>query len=778
MKTIVRNFLSVLRRFKMATVLNVLGLSVAFAAFMIIMMQLDYDWNFARMHTDSDRIYRLEIVSDKGGQAVLSRPLAETFIKSSPHILAGSVCGFWGKNVFYTDAEGEKNIFEEELVIARPGFTDVFEFSMLYGTEKALEDPEKVLISESMSKKMFGEEQPAIGKTIYSDTTAFTVGGVYRDFPENTLLKNAIYKPISMETDLNEWRNFGYQCFVRVDSPENSAFLIENFKTNFDNSLLEDGYQWVVDMDYRLIALTDIHFTNDVTYDGSMPKSNRQTLFVLLAIAIVIIIIAAINFTNFSTALAPIRLKSINTQKILGGNERSIRFSLVLEAISISFVSYLIALFLVFIMQYTSIRGLLSADPSLLSHPAIILTAMLLSLVTGGLAGVYPAWYITSFSPAIVLKGSYALSPKGKQLRSALIGMQYFASFILIIGALFMYLQNKYMKTSNLGYNKDRLIVTDINTTIEKNTKTFADQIKMLAEVEDISFAHTLISSQDQYWGLTRPYLDEKIYYECLVVDPSLTGLLDIHIVDGRDFREEDKLIKGGTLIFNERARDQYQLKLGDKILDSEIIGFMSDIKFASFRTEVVPMAFWVGGHREPEYAYIKMKNGVDVQKAKNHIYGVLNSFDKGYPFNLRLFDNIFDDTYADENRMGSLVLLFSLIAIFISIVGVFGLVIFESEYRKKEIGIRKVLGSTVHEIVILFNRSYIRILSICFILAIPLSYYMITKWLENFAYRTPIYWWVFMVAFVLVTIITSLTVTFQNWRTANANPVDSIKTE
>ncbi|MDR2921699.1 MAG: ABC transporter permease [Tannerella sp.] len=777
MKTIIRNFLSALRRFKMATMLNILGLSVAFAAFMVIMMQLNYDWNFARMHNHSDRIYRLEVLSDKGGQAVLSRPMAETFINSSPHILAGSICGFWGKNVFSIDANGGKNSFEEELIVARPEFTDVFEFNMLYGTGKALEDPEKVLISESISQKLFGVEL-AIGKTIYRDTAAFTVGGVYKDFPENTLLKNAIYKPIPMETDLNEWRNWGYQCFVRMDSPENSAFLIENYKKNFDSSLLEDGNKWVADIDYRLTALTDIHFTNDVTYDKNVPKSNRQTLLVLFAIALVIIIIAAINFTNFSTALAPVRLKSINTQKILGGDERSIRLSLVLEAISISFVSFLIALFLVFVIQYTPIRGLLNVDPSLLSHPAIVLGTLLLSLLTGCLAGIYPAYYITSFSPAIVLKGSYGLSPKGKQLRSALIGMQYLASFVLIIGALFMYLQNKYMKTSDLGYNKDRLIVTDINTTIEKNTKAFADQLKSFAEIEGVSFAHTLISSQDQYWGLTRPYLEDKISYECLVVDPLLTGLLDIHIVDGRDFREGDNLTRGGALIFNERARDQYQLKLGDKVSDSEIVGFMSDIKFASFRTEVVPMAFWVGGHREPEYAYIKVKKGADMQEAKNRVHEVLNSFDKGYPFHLQFFDNIFDDTYAGENKLGSLVLLFSLIAILISIVGVFGLVIFESEYRKKEIGIRKVLGSTVREIVILFNKSYIRILTICFILAVPLSYYAISKWLENFAYKTPMYWWVFIVAFIMVTIITSFTVTFQNWRAANANPVDSIKTE
>lgn len=777
MKTIIRNFLSVLRRFKMATLLNIVGLSVAFATFMVILMQLDYDRNFAGMHKHADRIYRLELLSDKGAQAVLPRPMAEKFIQSSPHILAGTACGFWGKNIFSVETHGDTNSFEEELIIARPEFTDVFEFDMLYGTNKALENPENVLISESISRKFFGDE-PAIGKTIYQDTIALTVGGVYKDFPLNTLLKNGVYMPIRMEEDLNEWRNWGYQCFIRVDDPKNSFSLIENFKENFDPVLLADGFQWVVDMDYRLTVLTDIHFNNDVSYDISIPKSNRQTLWVLFAIALVIIIIAAINYTNFSAALSPVRLKSINTQKILGGSRLSIRLSLITEAVSICIVSYLIAVFFIALLPSTPIINLLQADPALSAHPYIVGGTFLSALLTGFAAGLYPAYYVTSFSPAIVLKGSFGLSPKGRKLRNALIGVQYLASFILIIGAFCMYLQNKYMANSELGYDKERLVVSDISRTIQENTDAFANQLKMLAEVEDVSFAHTLISSQDQYWGRSVAFHDEKLSYQCLVVDPSFVRLMGIPVLDGRDFRQDDKQKEGGALIFNERARDEYGLKIGDVLAGSEIVGFAPDIKFASFRTEIVPMAFWVGGHREPEYVYIKIKKGVDLQKAKNQMHPVMNSFDKGYPFHIQRFDDIFDTTYENEKKLGTLVWLFSLIAIFISIVGVFGLVIFESEYRRKEIGVRKVLGSTTRQIILLFNKTYIRILCVCFVLAAPIAYYAIIRWLENFAYKTPVYWWVFAMAFVMITVITIITVTFQNWRAANANPVDSIKTE
>jgi len=615
-----------------------------------------------------------------------------------------------------------------------------------------------------------------------------TVGGVYKDFPRNTILNNGIYRPLPMEENLNSWANWGYQCFIRIDQPQNSELLVENFKKNFDTSSLADGYRWIINSEYRLTPLADLHFANDVGYDNSTPKANSRTIPILLAIALIIIIIAAINFTNFSIALTPARIKSINMQKILGESDRTIRVSLLIEAISISFISYLIAIGLVYIIPMTFIRHLLDADPSLWLHPFIVGGTAIIAMLTGLFAGLYPSWYMTSFRPATVLKGgalvislkgSFAFSGLNRRSRNVLIGVQYLASFALIIGALFMYLQNEYMQTSDMGYNKDRLLITDLSRNIQNNTDAFAEQLKQHPEIEGVGFAHTLISSSDQYWGRSYKEGDEYVEYECLVVDPDFLKLMEIELTGGRNFREEDKVIEGGAMIFNELARERYNLKVGDRVKQAgEIVGFASNIKFASFRTEVVPMAFWVGGHRDAEYAYIKVREGSDMEKARTLIKGTLDTFDNGYPFHLQVFDNIFKTTYISERNLGSLIILFSIIAIFISIVGVFGLVVFDSGYRRKEVGIRKVLGSTVREIVVLFNKTYIRILTLCYILAVPLSYYAITKWLENFAYKTPVYWWVFALAFILVAIITVCTVTFQNWRTANMNPVESIKTQ
>ncbi len=780
MKTILCNLLSVMRRFKMATTLNILGLSVAFAAFMVILMQLDFDYNFDRMYENSDRIYRVELVYDGVAQTVISRPMGDFLFQSSPHIVAGSIVDPWHQNRLFTiEQNGVRNHYQETMNKVYPSFMDIFPFEMVDGLSNSLEEPQTALIPLSLAKKFFGNES-AMDKALELGDNKLTIKGIYKDFPANSVVQNAIYVPFEPQENLQSWGNSNYHIYIRVDAPENSHDLIDNFKKQLNAMELGDN-AWVKQTNYRLTVLPDIHYTTDTTYDHTL-KSSRQVLWVLLSIAIVIIVIAGINFTNFSTALTPMRIKSINTQKVLGGDETTIRRSLLGEAVVISLLSFLIALGLVHVANLTRIASLVEADITLAVHPLIVGGTALIALLTGLLAGAYPSRYMTSFPPALVLKGSFGLSPKGRLLRNLLIGIQFIASFALIIGASFMYLQNRYMHNSPLGYDRDALIVTDINGKINQSRETFASQVKSFAGVENVTFAEPLLSSQDQYMGWGRHYKDIDIQFQCLPVDASFMDILGIQVTEGRGFRKDDEQKRWGALIFNERARTHYNLELGAMVDSMEIIGFMPDIKFASFRTEVKPMAFYVWGEQNwgssPRFAYIKVKGGSDMQAVMDHIGASLKAIDPDYPFNVRFYDDVLDRMYQKERNLSALITLFSLIAIFISIVGVFGLVVFDSEYRKKEIGIRKVLGSTTEEILILFNKTYVRILCLCFALAAPVAYYAIYRWLENFAYKTPIYWWVFLISFAIIAFITILTVTFQNWWTANENPVKSIKTE
>lgn len=787
MKTILKNLCSVIRRFKMAAFLNILGLAIAFAGFMIIMMQWDYDRTFDRSNRYASTIFRVDVVDEERGQmAIVCRPLADAFTHSSPHILAGAITDSETGNLFFhVEKDGQRRTYQELSRRVVPEMTDVFYFTMVEGDAGALHDPEKVLIPQSMARKIFGT-QSAIGEVLVCPNQTFTVGGVYKDFPKNSSLGNMLYYSLADE-NLHSWGNFNYSYFIRLDRPENVDGLIENFENYFNGEEEnEDGFSWKnTDYAFRIVPLTDLHFCGQVLYDTT-PKTSPQILFVLFTIGILIVVIAGINFTNFSTALTPMRIKTINTQKVLGETATRIRMALLAEAVILCILSYFLALLLVYLAKDTQIATLVDADMSLKNYPLLLVFTFVLAIGTGLLAGLYPAFYMTSFQPALVLKGAFGLSPKGRKLRSVLIGIQYVASFALIIGSMFMYLQNRYMHHTPLGYDKEALIVTDINRNVRKSYQAFASQLKNYAEVEDVTFAETLLSSADQYMNWGRNFRDIEISYQCLPVDPSFLKVMGIKVNNGRDFQEGDMKTTHGAYIFNESARKKYNFQLNDRIDSTEIVGFMPDIKFASFRMEVTPMAFFVWGKerwgkladdRRYQYAYIKVKGGA-LGEAMEHVRSTLKSFDSEYPFNVRFFDSVLNDLYTKEQNLSTLITIFSLLAVFISIVGVFGLVVFDSEYRRKEIGVRKVLGSTTGQIIIMFNKTYICILSICFVIAVPMVWYGISQWLKNFAYKIPMYLWVYLLAFILIAFITILTVTFQNWRTANENPVNSIKNE
>ena len=791
MKTILRNFFSVLRRFKAASVLNVLGLSIAFVAFMLIMMQVNYDYTFDCSHRNADAIFRVDIVhGSKGSQAIICRPFARAFTESSPHIKGGCLLNAWvGSPFFYVEQNGQRTGYRENAWEGTPGLLDVIHFDMLEGTAQALDEPGSVILPESMAKKIFGNET-AVGKQLIApnvEMNAQIIKGVYKDFPRNSALQNVIYVAMNPKENYDNWGNWNYFFFVRLDDPANKENVLDNFKSNFNaKEAFGNEFEWGGEesFDLRLTSLPDVHFLNNVDFD-SMPKASRQTLLVLFSIAFVIIIIAGINFTNFSTALTPMRIKSINTQKVLGSSDRMLRGSLLVEAVGVSTFAYLLSLLFLYVIPKTPVASLVDADISFGAQPMIIAGTAVIAVIVGVLAGLYPSYYVTSFPPALVLKGSFGLSLAGRRMRSVLVGIQFVASFILIIGSLFMYLQNRYMQNAPLGYDKEEMIIVHLNNKINKDRDAFTNQLKSFSGVEDVTYSQFLLSSQDQYMGWGRDYNGKNINFQCLPVSSSFLKVMGIEVKEGRDFRPEDDQKETGCYIFNEKAKAQLELKLNEQIDGDEIIGFIPDIKFASFRQEVTPMAFYLWGKyqwgQEGNYydaAYVKFKAGSDLRAGMEHVRESLKKFDSEFPFVIRFYDEVLQHTYEKELKIGSLITLFSLVAIFISIVGVFGLVVFESEYKRKEIAVRKVLGSTTGEVLYMFNVSYFWILLICFVLGAPVAWYGVHRWLENFAYRTPMYWWVLPLAFLAIGMITFLTVTYQNWHVANENPVKNIKSE
>lgn len=781
-----RNFLGLFRRFKVAVTLNVLGLSVAFAAFMVIMMQVDYDLRFDSCQPEADNIFRMSYNNDDEENAVVfSRPFSREAFASSPHIKAGAIMNPWVfDSPYYIEGDLLRNSYRDPSWGATAELLDVFDFDMVEGGKDALSTPDALIMPQSMARRLFGEES-ALGKRLINTDDGKLRGvvcGVFKDFPRNSSMRNIMYHRLSDEDNYNAWNNWNYLCFMRLDDASNMPAVVD---------LLNDKF--VADKRYfnnevsslSLWSLSGLHFNDGFLFDN-MPKANRGTIYVLIAIAVIILLIAAINFTNFSTALTPMRIKSINTRKVLGSSDRALRTGLLVEAVVICFLAWLMALGMIWLASTGAVSSIVDADMSVVVQWPIVVGTALIAIVVGVLAGIYPACYITSFAPALVLKGTFALSPKGLRLRNCLVGVQFVASFALIIAAVFMSLQNRYMTNLPMGYDKDQLIVIELNEHLNDNPDMLESELCAFAGIDRVTWAEQILSSQDSYMRWGRELNGKTVRYEVIPVSPSFLDVLGIKVTDGRGFRPDDDLKGNGSYVFNEAARRAYGFKVGDKIDNNEIIGFMPDVKFGSCRSLVSPMCFIVWGKykwgmdndRYYRAAYVRVKAGSNLYAAMDHVTATLGKLDPYYPFSVRFYDDVIQSLYESERRVGRLITLFSAIAVLISIVGVFGLVVFESAYKRREVALRKVLGSSTAQILLMFNKGYIVILSVCFVLAILPAYYGIDSWLANFAYRTPMHWWVFAIVFVAVSALTLITVTLQNFHVANSNPVNSLKAE
>lgn len=792
MRAILRNFFTMLRRFRMASFLNIAGLTVALTAFLIIMMQVEYERGFDRSYPDYECIYRVQHHKDVDDPyaAVLPRPYLNAVVASSPHVKAGtlvsvSAAQLTGEVYFTIDKEGEKSGFIEKFTGCYPDMVKVFAPKILKGDGNCLQEPGKVLIPESMSQRLFGDESP-LGKQLHTsdavwmrdDIKTFTIGGVYKDFPSNSQMYNNIY--MAMNKDLeNNWGSQSFHGYVLLDSPDSKDVVEDTFNKSFDYA--SHDYQETSRM--KLVPVADIYYTTGLQ-EGISKEGNPETVKLLILIALLVIVIAGINFTNFSTSLAPLRIKSINTQKVLGSTTGSLRRGLIIEAVCISLLSCALSFLLLMFLNRMQILSFVEADTNPLNHLSLLAIMAGAALLLGLVAGAYPAFYMTSFQPALVLKGSFGLSASGRKLRTVLIGFQYIVSIGLIIGASFIQIQNKYMRSFDRGFNDDQIAVVKLNHDIYKHSKDlYVDKLKAYAGIEDVAFSNQEFGATDVYTSSTVSYKGKDINTVWITVSPNFLRMMDIPVIDGRDFTEADGRDSVMTFIYSSSIQKEYELEAGhalDKFWKGEarIAGFVNDLKLTSLRQSTTPFAFIVDQNEITPVSFIRLRAGTNIAGAVDHIHKSLSEIDPTYPFDISFYDTMLNNLYNKEEYLKKMITLFSLLAIIISIVGVFGLVVFETQYRRKEIGVRKVFGATVEEILKMFNKAYLRIVLVCFVITAPFAYYGVHTWLQNFSDKTPVYWWVFALAFVMVAAITMLTVTFQNWKAANENPVNSIKTE
>ena len=514
---------------------------------------------------------------------------------------------------------------------------------------------------------------------------------------------------------------------------------------------------------------------------------NLTTTYTLLGVAILIIVIAGINFFNFFLALVPSRIRAFNTRKVFGGSNQRLRIGVVAETLGLIILALLIGAVLVLLFADSPLSDYITTD--IFSADNLMLTIALIGIVLliGVIISLYPAYYITSFPPALVTKGNFQSSASGMLLRNILVGIQFVTSTALIIVALFINLQHSYMMNYDMGFNKDEILTVQMKPFKSYAAiDAFTTKLKQNPMIVDVTFAQgDIVAPQRTSWTYT--YNDQKISHTCYPVSWNFLKVMGIDMAEGRDFTKDDEN-RSAVFIFNEEAKRQFEFNLeestfnGGPFESASLIGFCEDFHFKPLQYQITPFAFCVSNFiqwAQLSHAYIRVAAGTNYRDAMDYIHKTVLEFDPSLNDNMiqvQMFDDELEVYYEAEERLAKLITIFTLLSVVISIMGVFGLVLFETQYRRKEIGIRRVNGASVQSILKMFNLQFLRITLICAAVAIPISYYFVNRWLTGFTARMPMSWWVFALAVVIICLIVIGTVTARSWKAANENPINSIQ--
>ncbi len=775
-------------------ILNILGLTVAFAAFSVILMQVQYDLKYDRHYQNADRLYRIEGAFDPGQpdsySSFISRPMGQQFFDNVPEVELGGVLQDQG-NVFMQQAGTGLSPVILRLGFITPPLLDIFEVKLIEGDLTAFAQPRAMMLSRKAAAQLFPGENP-IGKMVCnpdSPSETYTIVGLFEDAPKNSsFLFTAVYNMGDHSMDNStEW---SYHHYLRV-SPNAQIDSIESRVTRLLNEYTDDREEEGA-TNHRTIRLTNLHqiyFNSDTVYDF-VDKGSLTTTYSLITIAFLLIAIAIINFVNFSLAAVPMRIRSINTRKILGSSNAALRGQQLLRAVLTALAAWILAMGGVYLLSTSAFTTYISADMDLMYNLPLLGLCLVIALVTGFLAGLYPAFYSTSFTPALVLKGSFSLSPKGRRLRSGLIGFQYVISFVLIMVALYINVQSSFMKKHDLGFRKDQVVTLKIRAQAasQANLDAMESALRQSTDVVDVTFADgPLVSNGKMGWG--RDVNGKYVKFDCLPVAPNFVDFFGLEVLEGRGFIDSDRLKANGTIIFNQTAVETYpELAVGGKISGhveepADIVGMVNDFNFQPLQYRINPIALYVfgsAGWGTQSFMYIRIVPEHVPQTLQN-IRNILAPFMPGTNMaeqEMMFVDQGIGALYVKEDRLGMLIMLFSFLSVFISLIGILGLIFFDTQFRRKEMAVRRVLGSSVKDILRMLNTTYLKLTVICFVISLPIAIWIMKTWVRHFPYQSPMVWWIFAVALVALSLITIAVITLQSYRTVNANPVDSLAKE
>lgn len=811
MKIAFRNFLTTLRRYKISSLLNVIGLTLAFTAFYVIMTQVWWELGYNRSLHEADRIYLVENEDwyEPGKwSSWLNRPVPERVIASTAGVeVGGCMWGGFGSGTCWTSNEPSfgYNKFSASCGSVSLPFLDVFAFRSVEGDVHDLGKPKSVIVSREAAERM----RVGVGSLIWVDTDepqpdgAMEVVAVFEDFPDNSLLGECEVVKNLGETNLYTTSEWSFNYFVKFRpgaDPDEFARQWTNVNQEMQREAAEkraaagdaaddDDESGIYGV--RLSPVSDLYFESDS--QAPCRQGSVVTTYTLLGIAVLVIVLAFINFVNFFFALVPVRIRTVNTFKVFGAPASSLRFNFVFEAFGLVLIALLAAWYVSFALQGTEFARYISASLALSQNLEVVGLVAVVAFVMALAASLYPAWYITSFAPALVVKGSFGGTRSGRRLRTLLLGVQFFISIGLIIATSFIRLQHDYMMHYDMGFDKENLLAVRLSERGAVSYDALRQKLLSDPQVKDVTGATSrLVSVGRMGWG--REFKGRQVAFQSYVVQPDFLRVMGIPITDGRDFLESDFDKELGTMIFNEAARREFEMQVGDRINgfvspDEQIVGFCADFNFKPLQYGVSPFCFYLLPKKIqqenywhlPHVVYVRMTPGADIAAVTAHIRRCIAEVDpRTEPGDIvvRVFDEELGLEYDNERKLTAIVGLFALLAVVIALMGVFGLVLFETQHRRREIAVRRVMGASRGEILAMFNRRYVMLVAVCFVLAVPVSIWAVRHWLAGFAYAVPLYWWVFALALAGVLAVTALTVTVRSWRAVNENPAESVKSE
>ena len=791
--------------------INIIGLASGLACFILIALYVADELSYDRFNEKAGRIYRINSDIIFGGNelhlAVASDPMGAALKKDYPQV--EEFVRFFTSGGSKLIKKGNEFIRENNVAHADSTLFDVFTIPVIAGNAKtALNEPNTVIISESTAKKYFATTD-AVGKNIETDDdgkTLYKVTAVIKDIPHNSHFTFDMI--FSMDNVNYQWGNFlshNHQTYLLLKPGTDHKAFEKNFSPFIDKYVVPQAAQFMQiksmdefekagnKLEYSLMPLTEIHLRSGRVAELNV-NGNIQYVYIFSAVALFVLLLACVNFMNLSTARSASRAKEVGIRKVVGSEKRSLIKQFLTESILTTVISTAFAIAIAWLcLSWFNNLSAKQLDISDLLQTRYLVFLIALPLIVGLLSGLYPAFILSSFNPIVVLKGKLSGGLKRSTLRNVLVVGQFTTSIFLIAATIIVFRQLNYIQTKKLGFTKDQVLIVNGTGALGNNRDAFKNEVSQFSGVKAATYAGYLPvsgSSRNDVSFSSEAAMTStnSVNMQVWNIDHNYIPLMEMEIIKGRNFSKDFGTDSNATIINETAARllgwgepvgkklyTFFQDGFGNKLISREVIGVVKNFHFESMKEDIGPLCFRLADN---SWATAFKVSTTDIKQLVSNIESKWKAMAPGMPFSYHFMDESFDNMYRVEQRTGKLGLTLAVIAILIACLGLFGLATYTAEQRIKEIGVRKVLGATIPNIISMLSRDFMILVLIASALAIPLAWWAMSQWLEDFAYRINIGWWIFFAAAVIALLIALITVSSQAIKAALANPVKSLRTE